>query len=536
MAADGDLDQRLVTVLDVEATIAKIFAVFDKDGDGTLDKAELTSFARAFQKPVPKGQKAPANADNVDKILTAMDFNDSDGKIQLEEFETYLEAVLAAKFSEYDSNNDGVLRIDEMVGLVADMCDPTSRSRKKDKHFVQKKKKWFMRKFDKDHSGSVSPFEFQAFFLKEMDLALSKWQVDSEQNKATQLPYLVRSAVNLNPGQMAKAAKKLQALQADKVAKAREAGYHLIESSDEFEIVDVTDANQLKQYSAPVLSPKEKYNRWELEQQLNEKEQAKVERAAHNLHKLRQDITPRKLAHDAAPAPSKLTKCRVSKGYIKRIHDFVGLTTNRDTLLKTIGYVCKFLYNEDPTFEPRFKTLATKTSEARRMFWLGRSISEYHTLKGLLCKSSFSLEWATATFSRFGYMMRYLFENYIILTKTGLLKPTTDELAQIVRICTKFWFIGAFFTWFTNVIKLVKAQTKMLMLPAEAAEEIQKTQKQRNAMLYTVFATFGDMTNSAKGSQAAQTVLGIEPTAQFIARVGMIGGLMQTAEKFGKTA
>merc|ERR1712086_138603 len=268
MAADGDLDQRLVTVLDVEATIAKIFAVFDKDGDGTLDKAKLTSFARAFQKPVPKGQKAPANADNVDKILTAMDFNDSDGKIQLEEFETYLEAVLAAKFSEYDSNNDGVLRIDEMVGLVADMCDPTSRSRKKDKHFVQKKKKWFMRKFDKDHSGSVSPFEFQAFFLKEMDLALSKWQVDSEQNKATQLPYLVRSAVNLNPGQMAKAAKKLQ---------------------------------------------------------------AKVERAAHNLHKLRQDITPRKLAHEAAPAPSKLTKCRASKGYIKRIHDFVGLTTNRDT-------------------------------------------------------------------------------------------------------------------------------------------------------------------------------------------------------------
>ena len=48
----------------------------------------------------------------------------------------------------------------------------------------------------------------------------------------------------------------MQALQADKVAKAREAGYHLIESSDEFEIVDVTDANQLKQYSAPVLSPK----------------------------------------------------------------------------------------------------------------------------------------------------------------------------------------------------------------------------------------------------------------------------------------
>ena len=123
-----------------------------------MDKAELTSFARAFQKPVPKGQKAPANADNVDKILTAMDFDDADGKIQLEEFETYLEvpllcvpcrsmlsdgpqAVLAAKFGEYDSNNDGVLRIDEMVGLVADMCDPTSRSRKKDKHFVQKKKK-----------------------------------------------------------------------------------------------------------------------------------------------------------------------------------------------------------------------------------------------------------------------------------------------------------------------------------------------------------------------------------------------------------
>lgn len=59
-----------------------------------MDKAELTSFARAFQKPVPKGQKAPANTDNVDKILAAMDFDDADGKIQLEEFETYLEVPL----------------------------------------------------------------------------------------------------------------------------------------------------------------------------------------------------------------------------------------------------------------------------------------------------------------------------------------------------------------------------------------------------------------------------------------------------------
>ena len=42
-----------------------------------------------------------------------------------------------------------------------------------------------------------------------MDLALSKWQVDSEQNRATQLPYLLRTALNLNPGQMAKAAKKV---------------------------------------------------------------------------------------------------------------------------------------------------------------------------------------------------------------------------------------------------------------------------------------------------------------------------------------
>merc|ERR1712086_999740 len=95
------LTNSAATAIDMEATIEKIFKVFDTDGDGTLDKDEVQAFAKAFTNPgTGRGSRnaraSLAHADNVDKIMEAMDFENGDGKIQLAEFTAYLEAILNA--------------------------------------------------------------------------------------------------------------------------------------------------------------------------------------------------------------------------------------------------------------------------------------------------------------------------------------------------------------------------------------------------------------------------------------------------------
>ena len=84
------LSRKASAVFDVKEAIKSIFAAFDADGNGTLDRQELETFARAFR----KNEELNDGEDNVDKMMAAMDFKNSDGTVQIEEFETYLQAHL----------------------------------------------------------------------------------------------------------------------------------------------------------------------------------------------------------------------------------------------------------------------------------------------------------------------------------------------------------------------------------------------------------------------------------------------------------
>jgi len=99
--------------IEEELAMQAVFAVFDTNGDGLLDKAEVQTFATAFRKP-----NAPAGSDNIDKIMESMDFENSDNQIQFPEFETYVKAVLDAKFASYDHTAKGYLTIDNMIDVV----------------------------------------------------------------------------------------------------------------------------------------------------------------------------------------------------------------------------------------------------------------------------------------------------------------------------------------------------------------------------------------------------------------------------------
>eukprot|EP00658_Telonema_sp_P-2_P007328 TRINITY_DN12730_c0_g1_i3.p1 TRINITY_DN12730_c0_g1~~TRINITY_DN12730_c0_g1_i3.p1 ORF type:complete len:189 (+),score=33.07 TRINITY_DN12730_c0_g1_i3:271-837(+) len=186
----------------------------------------------------------------------------------------------------------------------------------------------------------------------------------------------------------------------------------------------------------------------------------------------------------------------------------------------------------DATNEPRFKALGTKCSEARRMFWLGRSVAEVHTLQGLLAKSDGSLTWLISVISRMGFVVRYVFENYIILSKAGLFKPA--NLPEVVRICSKFWFIAVFGTFVNNVLKLFKKQSELSRLTESCKDQtkLDKVTAERDGLVYTLVSTVGDTTNACTGSNFIQTVAGITPSPKFIGFCGSVGGLMQVYQVY----
>jgi len=232
------LSRKASAVFDVKEAIKSIFAAFDADGNGTLDRQELETFARAFR----KNEELNDGEDNVDKMMAAMDFKNSDGTVQIEEFETYLQAILMAKFASYDHDGDKTLTIDEMLYVVQDLVDPHSKEAKRP-HFMQKKKKFFMKKFDKDHGDTVSPFEFQAFFLEQMNRELTKWTKDTTKP----LPYMLRKAVNVNPGQVSKQVRQLEEIAAARVAEAQEAGEYFTEEMAEEELIDLVDVKDTEE-------------------------------------------------------------------------------------------------------------------------------------------------------------------------------------------------------------------------------------------------------------------------------------------------
>ena len=78
---------RDIHAIEDENALRAIFAIFDANGDGLLQRDEVETFAAAFRKP-----NSPKGCDNVDKIMESMDFANGDGTIQFPEFEAYIKA------------------------------------------------------------------------------------------------------------------------------------------------------------------------------------------------------------------------------------------------------------------------------------------------------------------------------------------------------------------------------------------------------------------------------------------------------------
>ena len=132
-------------------------------------------------------------------------------------------------------------------------------------------------------------------------------------------------------------------------------------------------------------------------------------------------------------------------------------------------------------------------------------------------------------------MVRYVFENYIILAKSGMFKP--QNLNEVVRICSKFWFIAVFFSFVTNVLKLTQKHLALGALRAmpdkpETREKLVKLEGERDALLYNCISQVGDVSNASTGSNAIQTVLGITPSPKWIGFWGTLGGVMQVRKNY----
>ena len=79
----------------VEATVEKVWAEFDKDGNGSLDKNEMSSFITNYLAEMQKTEEVKdlPGEDQIQEAFKAFDSN-ADGKVTKDEMTTFFKSVI----------------------------------------------------------------------------------------------------------------------------------------------------------------------------------------------------------------------------------------------------------------------------------------------------------------------------------------------------------------------------------------------------------------------------------------------------------
>ena len=133
------------------------FRVFDTDGSGNIDKAELENLMTSV------GQ-TPGD-EEIDEMIRITDA-DGSGEIDFYEFVALMahkmtdpvnHQVVSMAFKLFDKNNDGKLGLKELQCLLLNVGEPTTMD----------DIKTLFSDIDKDGSGEISVSEFSAMILKD---------------------------------------------------------------------------------------------------------------------------------------------------------------------------------------------------------------------------------------------------------------------------------------------------------------------------------------------------------------------------------
>lgn len=215
-----------------------------------------------------------------------------------------------------------------------------------------------------------------------------------------------------------------------------------------------------------------------------------------------------------------------------------NLTEGRDKFSKSVQYGARLaahLLVNDKDLSNRFSNLFKVTADARKIFRIGKSATEYMKIRELLkTDSTDELNKFVNILCRSAFFGYWVFDNLQILTKVGFLKSDTKQHAK--RAAT-FWLIGLLLSIFLELYKLRKIHQKEAAASASGAiEDVNKFQSEKTTIYLNLVKNFGDSICASHNSEIAHKVLGRGWNEGAIALGGLLSGLISVYQQYPSRA
>ncbi|CEP00389.1 Peroxisomal biogenesis factor 11 [Plasmodiophora brassicae] len=217
------------------------------------------------------------------------------------------------------------------------------------------------------------------------------------------------------------------------------------------------------------------------------------------------------------------------------LETFLTLTKSyagRDKFTKTIQYGSRLLMylllQNDPksALGQRFKGLFAMTRDARKLWRIPNTFSEYKTILAALDNTKDGTLIQTLTIlSRASFAWYWINDNLVYLCKAKFL---TRDAAEWTLHANRGWFFGIVFGLLINFIQLRDNFEKEEAAKGspESATVLSNLRKERTTIYLKIIAGFGDLPVAANGFNLTQAIFGRQFNDGVLGAGGLISALI----------
>jgi peroxin-11B len=205
---------------------------------------------------------------------------------------------------------------------------------------------------------------------------------------------------------------------------------------------------------------------------------------------------------------------------MEKIIAFSNKTEARDKFTKAIQYSAKIIAwsisNYNKSYYKRFNEVYLMTRDSRKIFRLFRSVQEIKTIndkiKDLLSKSEkFTI--LCDIFSRIGYLIHWIFDNFFILAQVKIIN--SEHLNYYSYIAHMGWLVGILWDLLKNFYELLIISINDMERKSKLIE-----------ILISIVGKIGDLLPASTGVYLPEKLIGFQPNECIVGLGGLTSAII----------